>query len=101
MAKTQQEDIIKTKKGTELKVAGGSSSAKVAGAIINYMREGNRVSLIAMGAGAVNQAVKAICIARGMMAPQGINLSCVPGFADENVDGIKKTAIRFTIVEGD
>lgn len=99
MAKTQQEEIAKTPKGTELKVAGGSNAAKVAGALVNYLKEGNKVSLIAMGAGAVNQAVKAICIARGMCAPQGIDLSCVPGFADEDVDGVKKTAIRFTIIE--
>lgn len=100
MAKTQQEETVKTQKGIELKVAGGSNAAKVAGALVSYMKEGNAVSLIAMGAGAVNQAVKSICIARGMCAPQGVNLSCVPGFADENVGGVKKTAIRFTIIKG-
>jgi len=80
-----------------LKVAGSSSSSKVAGAIVKYMNEGCVVTLIAMGAGAVNQAVKAIAIARGMAAPQGWDLACIPGFSDELVDGIKKTAITFKV----
>lgn len=91
---TQHEDVARTPDGTvKLKVAGGSNSAKVAGAIAKYMGEGNRVLLLAMGAGAVNQAVKAVAIARGMTAPQGWNLTVTPGFSDEVVDGVRKTAI--------
>lgn len=96
--KTQHERVQHTEEGVLLKVAGGSNSSKVAGAIVKYMNEGHGVSLVAMGAGAVNQAVKAIAIARGMAAPQGWNLSCIPGFSDENVDGITKTAITFRVL---
>jgi len=95
--KTQQESTQRTDDGVQLKVAGGSNSSKVAGAIVKYMNEGAVVSLVAMGAGAVNQAVKAIAIARGMAAPQGWNLFCIPGFSDENVDGVTKTAIVFHV----
>ncbi len=96
--KTQHEETTEEDDGGMiLKVASGSQSSKVAGALVKYMQEGRVVSLLAMGAGAVNQAVKAICIARGMAAPQGWNLSVVPGFVDETVDGAKKTAIRFFV----
>jgi stage V sporulation protein S len=81
----------------ELKVAAGSQAQKVAGAIVKYMEEGYDVALLAMGAGAVNQAVKGICIARGMVAPKGWNIYDIPGMVDEWVDGEKKTAIRFTV----
>lgn len=80
-----------------LRVAAGSPSAKVAGAVLKYMQEGSDVSLIAIGAGAVNQAVKAICIARGMASPAGWNLYCIPAFIDEDVDGTQKTALKFHI----
>jgi len=96
--KTQKEDTAVENDGQiVLKVASGSQSSKVAGALVKYMQEGRVVSLLAMGAGAVNQAVKAICIARGMAAPQGWNLSFVPGFVDEMVGGVQKTAIRFFV----
>jgi len=82
---------------TELRVAGGSAAAKVAGALVKNMQEGKRVQLLAMGAGAVNQAVKAICIARGMVAPYGWNLNCIPGFVDEYVNGQHRTAIKLYV----
>lgn len=83
----------------ELRVAGGSQSSKVAGAIIKYLQEGLDVSLIAMGAGAVNQATKAVAIARGMGASHGWDLKTIPCFADEMADGIRKTAIRLILVK--
>lgn len=100
--KTQHEDTVKTPDGVViLKVAAGSSSAKVAGALVRYMEEGNQVALLAMGAGAVNQAVKAIAMARGMSAPQGWNLSTIPAFNDQiTPEGTRKTAIQFRILKG-
>lgn len=95
--KTQYERPRIDGKIADLRVAGGSNPAKVAGAVVKNMEEGKVVFLSAMGAGAVNQAVKAICIARGMAAPQGKDLYVVPGFIDEVVEGVKKTAIRFSV----
>jgi stage V sporulation protein S len=83
----------------ELRVAGGSPAAKVAGAIIKYLQEGREVSLIAMGAGAVNQATKAVAIARGMGASHGWDLKTIPCFSDEMASGIRKTAIRLIVVK--
>jgi stage V sporulation protein S len=97
MSFTYKEDLIETNSGIELKVASRTEAAKAAGAIVKNLGEGRRVTLIAMGAGAVNQAVKAICIARGMAAPHGHNLATIPAFVDEMVDGVSKTAIRFII----
>ena len=97
MTHTLIEGITSTSEGIELKVAARTPAAKAAGAIVKNLQEGKRVSLIAMGAGAVNQAVKAICIARGMAAPHGYNLICIPAFVDEVVDGESKTAIRMLI----
>ena len=95
---TQQELSRQTHNGVELRVAAGTQASKAAGAIVKNLQEGQDVTLLAMGAGAVNQAVKAICIARGMAAPHGRNLSTIPGFVDEQVGGERKTAIRFFIV---
>lgn len=92
---TQKEQRVVEEHSIELRVAAGSPAAKVAGAIVKYMQERYEVSLVAMGAGAVNQAVKAICIARGMAAPSGIDITTVPGFVTEDVGGELKTAIRF------
>jgi len=96
--KTQHESVKETDSGTELRVASGSDCKKVAGALVKYLQEGNKVSLLAMGAGAVNQAVKAVAVARGMAAPYGWNLSTIPGFVDEVVDGSPRTAMRFYII---
>lgn len=98
MGHTQSEGVTRFgERGVELRVAGGSNPSKIAGAIVRFMEEGNEVRLVAMGAGAVNQGVKAIAIARGMAAPAGIDLYMVPGFTDEMVSGVKKTAIRMLI----
>jgi stage V sporulation protein S len=80
-----------------LKVASNSNPNKVAGALAGVIREEGRAELQAIGAGAVNQAVKAIAIARGYLAPSGIDLVCVPAFTDVEIDGEKKTGIKFII----
>lgn len=80
-----------------LKVSSKSSPASVAGAIAGMVKDGVDVEMQAVGAGAVNQAVKAIAISRGFLSPVGIEISCVPSFADIVIDGEYRTAIRFSI----
>ncbi|WP_018249471.1 stage V sporulation protein S [Orenia marismortui] len=80
-----------------LKVASTSSPNKVAGALAGVLRDSSRVELQAIGAGAVNQGVKAIAIARGYMAPSGIDLICIPAFIDLKIDGVERTAIKLII----
>lgn len=80
-----------------LQVASGSTPSSVAGAIAGMIREKGYCELQAIGAGAVNQSVKAIAIARGYMAPSGIDLVCVPAFVDVKISGEDRTAIKFVI----
>lgn len=80
-----------------LKVSSKSNSSKVAGAIANIFREKGSVEIQTIGAGSLNQAIKAICIARGFVAPSGINLVCIPAFTDIEIDGSEKTAIKLII----
>lgn len=80
-----------------LKVSARSIPSSVAGAVASILRESNRVEMQAIGAGAVNQATKAIAIARGFVAPNGIDLVAVPTFAEVDIDGQERTAIRFII----
>ena len=78
-----------------LKVASHSNPSSVAGALAGLMREQGTVELQAIGAGALNQAVKAIAIARGYVAPNGIDLVCIPAFVDIDIGGVQKTGIKF------
>lgn len=81
-----------------LRVSGGSNSQSVASAIAHAIYDSRQVKLRAVGAGAVNQAVKAIAIARGYVAPRGIDLVCVPGFTTiESRDG-EISAILFNVI---
>jgi len=86
-----------------LKVSGGAKtgeySHKMAGAVAHSLEESkdNKTVLQAVGAAAVNNAVKAICIARGFKASQGYDVIFVPGFADIDIDGEQKTAIKFYV----
>jgi stage V sporulation protein S len=80
-----------------LKVSSKSSPASVAGAIAGMIKDGANVEIQSVGAGAVNQAVKAIAISRGFLSPIGIEIACVPSFADIVIDGEYRTAIRFTV----
>lgn len=80
-----------------LMVAAASDPAKVAGSLTGHIRANGKAELQAIGAGAINQAVKAICIARGYMAPAGIDLLTVPAFVDLVVNGAERTGIRFLV----
>ena len=84
---------------TTLKVSSKSNPNQVAGAIVGCLKDTlySTVTIQAIGAGAVNQAVKAIAIARGFVAPTGANLMCIPAFVEIEVDGIERTAIRFIV----
>ncbi|AER67171.1 Stage V sporulation protein S [Thermovirga lienii DSM 17291] len=80
-----------------LKVSANSQPKSVAGAIAAVLREKGAVEVQAVGAGAVNQSVKSIAIARGYVAPNGIDLICIPAFAKIEIDGEERTAIKFQL----
>ncbi|MBF2054910.1 MAG: stage V sporulation protein S [Candidatus Sericytochromatia bacterium] len=80
-----------------LQVASSSQPASVAGAIAGVIRERRVCELQAIGAGAINQTIKAIAIARGYMAPAGVDLICTPSFSDIEINGEERTAIRFKV----
>ena len=78
-----------------LKVSAQSNPKSVAGALAAVLRERGSAEVQAVGAGAVNQAIKAIAISRGFVAPNGIDLVTIPAFAEIAIDGEERTAIRF------
>ncbi|HAA47794.1 MAG TPA: stage V sporulation protein S [Synergistaceae bacterium] len=80
-----------------LKVSANSQPKSVAGAIAAVLREKGSVEVQAVGAGAVNQSIKSIAIARGYVAPNGIDLICIPAFAKIEIDGEERTAIKFQL----
>jgi stage V sporulation protein S len=80
-----------------LKVSSRSNPNSVAGAMAGVIRSAGAVEVQVVGAGALNQAVKALAIARGYVAPSGMDLVCVPTFADIEIDGERRTAIRLCI----
>lgn len=80
-----------------LKVSSKSNPNSVAGALSTVFREKGFVEVQAIGAGALNQAIKAIAIARGFVAPSGKNLVCIPAFQDIVIDGEERTAIKLII----
>ena len=80
-----------------LKVSAKSSPNSVAGALAGVLRESGTAEIQAIGAGAINQAVKAVAIARGFVAPGGIDLVCIPAFTDIVIDGEERTAIKFIV----
>ncbi|WP_300384841.1 stage V sporulation protein S [Clostridium sp.] len=80
-----------------LKVSTKSNPNSVAGAVAAIIKEKNIVEIQAVGAGAINQAVKAIAIARGFVAPSGKDIVCIPAFTDILIDGEERTAIKLII----
>ena len=80
-----------------LRVGSGSDPNKVAGAIAGTIREKNSCEVQTIGAGALNQAIKALAIARGFVAPSGIDLICYPAFIDVTINGKERTAIKLFI----
>lgn len=80
-----------------LKVSARSNPNAVAGAIAGVIRQSGTVEIQVIGAGALNQAIKAIAIARGFVTASGVELVCIPTFQDVNIDGDAKTAIRLRV----
>jgi len=80
-----------------IKVSAASRTSAVAGAIAGVMREHNHAEVQAIGAGAVNQAVKAIAIARGYLQEDGLHIVCIPEFTTVTIEGKERTAIRLTV----
>jgi stage V sporulation protein S len=80
-----------------LKVGTKSNPNSVAGALANVVRQSESVEIQAIGAGALNQAIKAVAIARGFVAPSGKNLVCIPAFTDIIIEGEERTAIKLIV----
>lgn len=80
-----------------IKVSANSRTAAVAGAIAGVMRENRFAEVQSIGAGAVNQAVKAIILAKGYLLNDGMDIISVPEFVDVDIDGKVRTAIKFTV----
>ena len=80
-----------------LKVASKSNPNSVAGALAGVLRASGSAEMQAVGAGALNQAVKAVAIARGFVAPHGIDLICIPAFTDIEIDGVQRTAMKLIV----
>jgi stage V sporulation protein S len=92
---------VSTAKGespvTVIKVSSQSRTSAVAGAIAGVVREHRRAEVQAIGAGAVNQAVKAVAIARGYLQEDGLDVICIPEFTSVEIDGKERTALRLVV----
>jgi stage V sporulation protein S len=80
-----------------LRVSASSRPAAVAGAVAGIVRERGKAEVQAIGAGAINQALKAIAIARGYLAASGIDVVCIPTFVDVQVNDEERTAMRLLV----
>ena len=80
-----------------IKVSSKSNPNSCAGALAGILRQDGVVEVHVVGAGALNQAIKAIAIAKGYVEPSGIDLVCVPSFAEIDIDGEQRTAIRLLV----
>lgn len=80
-----------------LKVSAKSNPNSVAGALAGVLRERGSAEMQTIGAGSLNQAIKAIAIARGFVAPSGMDLICIPAFTEVEIDGEERTAIRLIV----
>jgi len=94
VANADRRDLASTE---VLRVSSRSNPNAVAGALAGVIREKGYAEIQGIGAGAVNQAIKAVAIARGFVAPSGIDLVCVPAFTDIIIDGQERTAIKLIV----
>jgi stage V sporulation protein S len=80
-----------------IRVSARSRSTSVAGAIAGIIRESGYAEVQAIGAGAVNQATKAVAIARGYLARDGFDVICIPSFTEIDIDGKERTALKMVV----
>jgi len=80
-----------------LKVSSKSKPQAVAAALAAVIKQGNKAEVQAIGAGAINQAVKAIAIARGYLAPLGYEIVTIPAFTEVQINSEVRTAIKFIV----
>lgn len=80
-----------------LRISTKSNPNSVAGAIAGLIKEKGRAEMQAIGAGALNQAIKAIAIARGFVAPSGVDLICIPAFTEIKIDDDERTGIKLLV----
>ena len=81
-----------------IKVSARSRTASVAGAIAGVIREVGKAEVQAIGAGAVNQALKAIAIARGYLLEEARDIVCIPSFVEISINGSERTALRILVL---
>jgi stage V sporulation protein S len=86
--------MVDNKEAINLRIAGASNPSSVAGSAVKNLAEGKEVSLTAIGAGAVNQMLKAVTIARSMVASNGNDMYFTSGFSSEEINGEVKTALK-------
>ncbi|NUQ38251.1 MAG: stage V sporulation protein S [Caldilineales bacterium] len=84
-----------------IKVSARSRSTAVAGAIAGVIRDSHYAEAQAIGASAVNQALKAVAIARGYLQEDGITIACVPLFTEVDIEGLERTAVKLAIWQVD
>jgi stage V sporulation protein S len=82
-----------------IKVSGTSRTSAVAGAIAGVFRDNHRAEVQAIGAGAVNQAIKALILAKGYLSEDGFNVIFTPEFTDVDIEGKVRTAIKMVVEE--
>ena len=80
-----------------LKISSKSNPNSVAGALVGVIREKGTAEIQAIGAGALNQAIKSVAVARGFVAPSGMDLVCIPAFTEVEIDGEERTAIKLIV----
>ncbi len=80
-----------------LKISTKSNPNSVAGAIAGLIKEKGKAEMQAIGAGALNQAIKAVAIARGFVAPSGVDLICIPAFTEVKIEEEDRTGIRLVV----
>ena len=97
MKESQEYSSVQSIKTDVLKLSSKICPSFVGGWFCGNIKDGKVVEIQSVGAGAVNQAVKAIAISRGFLSPIGIEIVCVPSFADIVIDGEYRTAIRFSV----